>query len=329
MRFFAIAAFFAGASLLGATSPASALDVSISYLRVVVPAPPTLSNLDPIPEDLGHAGAALAIADNATTGGFLGHAYTLSTTEVEDGNVAAAARAALADIDIVVFDGPAEALLAIADSPEAEGALIFNVTAPDRDLRDDACRKNVLHTAASNDMRADALMQFLSKRRWTDLAMVVGAHPRDRAFADALGRAATKFGLNVVGEKAWTFDADMRRNAAQEAPLFLQDFDAHDVLLIADEIDDFGRYLPYNSWTARPVAGSEGLTPASWSPVVEQWGAAQLQSRFHKAADRSMRPRDYAAWAAVRAVGEAVTRTNAADAGAALSSVRRLCAGWI
>jgi ABC transporter substrate binding protein (PQQ-dependent alcohol dehydrogenase system) len=48
--------------------------------------------------------------------------------------------------------------------------------------------------------------------------------------------------------------------------------------------------------------------------VVEQWGAAQLQSRFAEAAGRDMHAQDYAAWAAMRAIGEAVTRTGASDA---------------
>jgi ABC transporter substrate binding protein (PQQ-dependent alcohol dehydrogenase system) len=104
----------------------------------------------------------------------------------------------------------------------------------------------------------------------------------------------------------------MRRNAAQEAPLFTQG-PAHDVLVTADEIGDWARYLPYNTWLARPLAGGEGLRPLAWSPVVEQWGAAQLQNRFREMAGRGMGPIDYAAWAAVRSIGEAVTRTNAAD----------------
>ena len=76
---------------------------------------------------------------------------------------------------------------------------------------------------------------------------------------------------------------------------------------------DFARYIAYNTWTPRPIAGSEGLRPVSWAPVVEQWGAAQLHSRFHELAGRDMTPRDYASWAAVRAIGEAVTRTKSAD----------------
>ena len=105
----------------------------------------------------------------------------------------------------------------------------------------------------------------------------------------------------------------MRRNAAQEVPLFTQDFGDYDALIIADEADDFGRYVLYNTWQARPVVGSEGLSPQSWSPVIEQWGAAQLQSRFTKSHARHMQSQDYAAWAAVRTLGEAVVRTGSGD----------------
>ena len=107
----------------------------------------------------------------------------------------------------------------------------------------------------------------------------------------------------------------MRRNASAEVPLFTQDFGDHDVLLVADELGDFGRYVVYNTWLPRPVAGSEELVPQAWAPVVEQWGAAQLQSRFADLAGRGMAPEDYGAWAAVRAIGEAVTRTGSTEPG--------------
>lgn len=42
-------------------------------------------------------------------------------------------------------------------------------------------------------------------------------------------------------------------------------------------------------------------------------GAAQLQSRFTEQNGRKMNAQDYAAWAALRTLGEAVTRTNASD----------------
>ncbi|MBV2360872.1 ABC transporter substrate-binding protein [Thalassococcus sp. CAU 1522] len=293
---------------------ASAVEVSMHYLRLEVEPPPTLSNLDPIPEDLGLAGALLAVDDNATTGRFLGQSHTLAVTSVAPGgDLLAAARAALGESRLLVLDAPAATQQAIADLPEAAGALLFNTSAAETDLRDTGCRANLLHTLPSRAMLADALMQFLVARRWTALALVRGQSPGDAAFAEALDRSATKFGLKIGAAKVWAFDADMRRNAAQEVPLFTQDLGRHDVLLVADEANDFARYIAYNTWEPRPVAGSEGLMPVAWDRVVEQWGAAQLQSRFVKANARAMQSRDYAAWAAVRAIGEAVTRTGSAD----------------
>ncbi|MFQ6549113.1 ABC transporter substrate-binding protein [Aestuariibius sp. 2305UL40-4] len=306
----------AATAALCLTSAASAdLDITIHYLRVETAKPPTLSNLDPIPEDLGLAGARVGLDDNTTTGRFLGQSYTLTETTVPEAqDPTDAARAALAETDLIVLDAPAEALRTIADLPEADGALLFNATAPDMALRGPECRANVLHTMPSLAMRTDALAQFFVTKRWDTLALIAGEQQADEAFAAAMRTSLTKFGLGLEAEKTWAFDADMRRNAAQEVPLFTQDLGEYDALIVADEAHDFGRYILYNTWRPRPVAGSEGLQAEAWAPVVEQWGAAQLQSRFTEAAGRDMAPEDYAAWAAVRAIGEAVTRTSAADA---------------
>ncbi|NUB17560.1 branched-chain amino acid ABC transporter substrate-binding protein, partial [Azospirillum brasilense] len=85
------------------------------------------------------------------------------------------------------------------------------------------------------------------------------------------------------------------------------------MLVVADEADGFGEYLLYQTWLPRPVVGTHGLVPTAWSRVHEQWGATQIHSRFERQAGRWMRPRDYTAWMAVRAVGAAATRTKSAD----------------
>lgn len=288
--------------------------VAITYLRQEVRAPPVLSNLDPVPQDLGIAGAQVALSDTATTGRFLGHHYDLEVVSVEPGgDLMAAARAALATSAILIIEAPAESIVAVADLPEAVGALIFNVASGERRLRDSDCRANLLHTIPEDAMRADALMQVLRERRWTRTAMIVGPRPEDEAFARTLSAAAAKFGVEIFAEKRWTFDTDLRRVASREVPLFTQDLPDHDVLLVADEADDFARYVADNTWLPRPIAGSEGMRGTGWAPVLEQWGAVQLQNRFEIAAKREMRTRDYAAWAALRTVGEAVTRTNSAE----------------
>lgn len=307
-------AILAVASLGAAGTARSETRILVHYLKQEVAAPPTLSNLDPIPEDLGLRGAELGLEDNITTGRFLGQSYELRATIVEEGgDFTAAVETALAGTGLLVLDAPAGGLLAAADLPGAAEALIFNAGAEDPALRDGACRANVLHTLPSATMRADALMQFLVTRRWDEIALIAGDRPEDRAWADTMEQSARKFGLTFGARKTWAFDADMRRNAAQEVPVFTQELGDYDMLLVADATDDFARYISFNTWRPRPVAGSEGLRPVAWHRVVEQWGAAQLQSRFHDLAGRDMRDRDYAAWAALRAIGEAVTRTGSDD----------------
>ncbi len=304
-----------GIASVGIFEPASAeTAISITYLKQEVARPPALSNLDAIPQDEGVRGAEIAIDDNSTTGKFLGQTWSLNEVVVPiDGDLSTTAREAASQTPFIIVDAPRDDLLALADMEDLSGALLFNVSAEDRDLRDDECRANVLHTAASLAMRTDALMQFFTLRRWTKFAMITGPHSADLAFAEALRTSATKFGLKIKGEKEWRFDANMRRAASAEVPLFTQELPDHDILLVADETGDFARYLPYNTWEPVLLAGSEGLRPLGWSHVMEQWGGVQLQNRFEEHALRNMRSKDYAAWAAVRALGEAVTRTSSQD----------------
>jgi ABC transporter substrate binding protein (PQQ-dependent alcohol dehydrogenase system) len=286
----------------------------VGHLRVYVPRPPTLSNLDPIPENNGLAGAQTGLQDNLTTGKFLGQSYTMTSVLVAEGDdPVAAAKDMLATSPYLILDAPPDIILAIADLGEAQDAIVFNAASGDVALRDTECRANVLHSVPSIAMRTDALAQVLVQKRWTDLVMISGTYPADLAYAASLRRSLTKFGLKLSDEKTWDAGADMRRTASQEIPLFTQDFGDYDALILADELHDFGRYVLYNTWAARPIVGSEGLSPRTWSPVIEQWGAAQLQSRFKQQHNREMTSEDYAAWAAIRTLGEAVTRTNTND----------------
>lgn len=311
------AALALGAALsLGAMAAADQprVEVPMTYLRQEAERPPVLSNLDPIPEDLGIAGAEVALKDTKSTGKFLGHDYSLDVVSVEPGgDLIAAARQALAASPILFLDAGPEQILAVADLPEAQGALVFNVASGDRRLRDADCRANLLHTIPEDAMRTDALMQALAARRWTRTALIVGPQPGDKAFAETLRASAAKFGVKILAEKDWTFDTDLRRTAGAEIPTFTQGFPDYDMLLIADETDDFARYVQDNTWLPRPIGGSDGLRGEAWAPVLEQWAAVQLQNRFEGAAEREMRSRDYGAWTAVRTIAEAVTRTGSAD----------------
>lgn len=290
----------------------NARKISVLYLRIATPERPVLSNLDPIPDDLGRAGAELAIADNNTTGGFMGYEFVMDVADLDEGDLAGARDTLRAsDASFVLLDMSADQMLALVD--QSDTRLFFNVRSYVDSLRGADCRANLLHTLPSYAMRADALMQFVLKKRWDTLALIAGNAAEDGKFADALRNSARKFGLSFTTEEPWVLDGDLRRQAGAEVPLLTQKLGDYDVLFVADEHNDFARYLAYNTWLARPLLGGDGLRATGWDRVNEQWGAAQLQSRFRDLAGRDMQDVDYAAWAALRAVDEAQLRTNFAN----------------
>jgi ABC transporter substrate binding protein (PQQ-dependent alcohol dehydrogenase system) len=303
--------------------------VQIGWLSQVVKRTLPLSYLDQPPEDEGVQGARLGVADNDTTGHFTGQSFELvESIAPADGDVAAAFRnLAAKGVRVVVTDLAAADLLSVAGLPEAASATIFNTAAPDDRLRGEDCRANLLHLLPSRAMLADALVQYLVAKRWSNLFLVVGHGEGDQELAGDIRHAAQKFQAHIVQKKPWTFVPGARRTdtghfAIQaEVARFTQGI-SYDVLVVADEEDEFGDDLSYRTFDPRPVAGTQSLVPSAWARPHEQWGATQLQARFLHQAKRWMTDRDYAAWMAVRAIGEAATRSKSTDP-AAISAFLR------
>jgi ABC transporter substrate binding protein (PQQ-dependent alcohol dehydrogenase system) len=277
---------------------------------------PPLSLLDIPPPDDGIAGAKLAISDNNTTGKFLNQEFSLDIVQSASRNeLVAEVQKRIADgMGFVVVDASAETVLAIAEAIKDKDAVVFNASAPDESLREEQCRVNVKHTAPSRTMLADALGQYMAWKQWRNWFLVVGPAPEDKAFADALRRAAKRFGHKIVEEREFKYDPGSRRSDGgfeqiqQQIPSFTQGVPEHHVVVVADEGELFGEYFPYRTWDAKPVIGTAGLYPTTWHPAVELWGGTQFQNRFKRLAGRNMRPLDYNVWMAVRSVGEAATR---------------------
>jgi ABC transporter substrate binding protein (PQQ-dependent alcohol dehydrogenase system) len=288
-----------------------------------------LTYLDQPPEDEGIQGARLGIADNNTTGHFTGQSFELVESAASgDGDVASAFRElAGKGIRLIVTDLSAPELLAVGGMPEAATATIFNTAAAEDRLRGEDCRANILHLLPSRAMLADALVQYLVVKNWPRLFLVVGNSDSDHEFAGDIRHAAQKFGAHIVQEKPWTFVPGARRTDTghfaiqDEVARFTQGI-SYDVLVVADEEDNFGDDLSYHTFDPRPVAGTQGLVPSAWARPHEQWGATQLQDRFLHQAKRWMTDRDYAAWMAVRAIGEAATRSKSTDAAAIVAFMR-------
>ncbi|MCR4540263.1 ABC transporter substrate-binding protein [Pseudomonas sp. 18.1.10] len=288
------------------------LQVQIGYLGYRPDPGPLLSNVIPEPADAGLRGAELAIIDSNSTGAFLNQRYSLTDATVDSPEALLAAAQHQHDqgLRLFVVNAPAASLRQL--SAALPDSLLFNAGSPDDSLRSTACLGNVLHTLPSRAMLADALAQFLVVRKWQKALLIVGPTEDDHAYAAALRRAAKRFGVQLVAEKAWRFDNDQRRSAQADMPLFTQTAE-YDVVLVADERGDFGEYVPYQTWYPRPVAGTQGLTPTGWHKTVETYGAAQLQKRFEALAGRWMNDRDFAAWMAVRSVASAVSKLRQVD----------------
>ena len=312
----------AGTILFAWTSAsADPVEIKIGYLRG--PQPKTnLSLLYIPPENNGVAGAQLAINDNNTTGKFLNQRFSLEDVQLNDKDDPATAASSLAarGVSLVLADLAPAALLKAADAPGSQGLLFFNVGAIDDRLREEDCRANVIHTAPTRSMLADALAQYLVWKQWRRWFLISGSHPEDKLYAEALRRAAKRFGARIVQEKVFEDTGGARRTDSgvvqiqRQLPVFTQGAPAYDVLIAADENDVFAAYLPYRTWDARPVAGSAGLIPTSWDPSHDQWGAVQMQERFMKLFSRRMTARDMQAWSAARMIGESAARTRSNDA---------------
>ncbi len=279
-----------------------------------------LSLIEQPAENDGIAGARLAIEDNNTTGKFLNQRFSLQEVKLSEGEDAAKAAVELAGRNgIIITDLPADALLKAVDALRDRGTVFLNAGSTDDRLREQDCRANVIHVAPTRSMLADALAQYLVWKQWKRWLLVVGSHDRDKLYAEALRRAAARFGAKIVQERIFEDTGGARRTDSgvtlvqRQMPVFTQQAPGYDVLVAADESEVFAAYLPYRTWDPRPVAGSAGLVPTSWDASQDQWGAVQIQNRFVKLNSRRMTALDMQAWTAVRMIGEATSRINSGD----------------
>ena len=302
------------------SAAADSVELKIGYLHR--PAhKETISLVDVPAADNGLAGARLGIEDNNTTGKFLNQHFDLQELRLagKDDPGAAAADLAQQHVSFLLVDLPADALLEAADAGRERGLLLFNVGATDERLREQDCRADVIHVAPTRSMLADGLAQYLVWKQWRRWLLVVGSHDNDQLYADALRRAAGRFGAKIVQQRVFEDPGGARRTDSgivqiqRQIPVFTQQAPAYDVLVAADESEGFAAYLPYRTWDARPVAGSAGLKPTSWDASHDQWGAVQLQNRFMKSFSRRMTALDMQAWSAVRMIGESAARAQSSD----------------
>ncbi len=261
------------------------------------------------------AGAETAVKEVRILGRALGLSFVLESLELPEAAEPVTLlrdRAQQNRQRVFLLDLPLEKVKRLAKALAAEDVLLFNIRHGDQALRQEACSSTLFHTLPSLAMRSDALAQLLAARGWTRILVLEGEAAADKDFSATFQASVRKFGLKVVAVRPFVLSNDPRERGQNNIALLTGE-PAHDVIFLADSYGEFGRYVPYATYAARPVVGSEGLIPSAWHWTWERYGAPQLNQRFDKLSGRIMSDEDWAAWAAVRAVVEAIARSQSAE----------------
>jgi ABC transporter substrate binding protein (PQQ-dependent alcohol dehydrogenase system) len=259
-------------------------------------------------------GAKTALRESRVLGRSIGVTFELREETLGEADEVVAAIEALAAEGTRVFllDLPLDDVKQAAATLADRDLLLFNIRHATNELRGEDCSPVLFHTIASDAMLMDGLAQFLFKKNWTDILILEGEQEADLIMSTAFQESARKFRLNVVDIRPFVLSNDPRVRDETNIPILTGDAD-YDMVFLADTLGEFGRYVPYQTYEARPVVGSEGLVPNAWHWTWERYGAPQLNQRFDRIAKRAMKDTDYAAWAAVKSVVEAMVRTGSGD----------------
>lgn len=243
--------------------------------------------------------------------------YTAVRVADEAALVAAAREIADGGARYLILDLPAHEADAVAVALGADGPLLINTTAPEDWLRR-RCHARMLHTAASDRMTADALVQHFALMQWERVLILHGKTERDLARATSFAEAATRFRVRIVGTREFDLSTNPALREQNNVALLTGDTRDYDAVFIADSVGEFSRYLPYRTALPRPVVGATGLVPLEWHWSLERYGAPQVNSRFETAIgdSRRMSWQDWSVWIGMRAILTAEAKSRDRDPGA-------------
>lgn len=261
-----------------------------------------------------YAGAEVALQESKFHGSGIGATFKL---ELVKGKDSAALLSSIKEmnakgVQFFLLDLPADAVNEIASATKGQNLLLFNVSAREDRLRQEQCQAHLLHIIPNYAMLSDALAQYLVFRKWKEILVLSGQSPDDVEFNQSFKRSAKRYGLDIDEDRPFVLGSDPRQRDQNNISLLTADAD-YDVIFVADTKGEFARGVPYASIKPQLVVGAEGLVAVAWHWAWERHGAPQLESRFEEKADRPMRDADWAAWMAVKAIAEAVQRTQSRD----------------
>lgn len=251
-------------------------------------------------------GVALGLDDANALATLFGKRLHVETEAARASGQAGRALARAGALAIVGGAGPGggEGLLQLA----TEGTTVFNVGAPDDRLRNEGCQRRAFHVMPSVAMYADALTQLLIEQRKLMRWGVVGdGSPRGAEIEAAVRRSVARRGGTVTADAAGDVvllavddrgaDAAVARALAEGRP--------------GDRIAGIGE-----SGLRLPADRAAGIWAVGWHHGLERFSARELNGRFRRRWNAPMSEASWAAWAALKLVGEAVVRVGASDGNA-------------
>ncbi|HKW95296.1 MAG TPA: ABC transporter substrate-binding protein, partial [Methylomirabilota bacterium] len=189
-----------------------------------------------------------------------------------------------------------------------EGTTVLNVGAPDDRLRNEGCQRRVFHVTPSVSMYVDALGQVLvEQRKPTRWSVVSDGSPRGAEIEAAARRTVGRRG-GTIGDGA---AADILLLAVDEREVD----GALNRALAEGRAPD--RIAGIGEGALRlPPERAAGIWALGWHHELVRFSARELNGRFRRRWTAPLAETSWAAWAAVKLVGEAVVRAGAADSAA-------------
>lgn len=259
-------------------------------------------------------GATMGVTDLKVVSDAVGQTVSLDHQEAADaaGLIAKVGEMSASGEHFIILDLPATLVDDVAAATINLPVTLVNATAPEDFLRT-RCYPNLLHTAASDRMTADAMVQLLRTRNWTRVLMLVGPHERDAAMAASFRASAERLRLDIVDQRQFTLSTDPANREANNAQLITGGAD-YDIIYIADSEGEYARYLPYDTQLARPIIGSTGLVASEWQWAWDRDGSTQVTVRFEELTDgRRMTGQDWATWIAAKSIVTAYAKARSDD----------------
>jgi ABC-type branched-subunit amino acid transport system substrate-binding protein len=251
-------------------------------------------------------GAELGLAEANVLATLFGKRLALEVEAAADPGVAlAAARALARRRALAVVGGAGGAFGSAWREAAAEGVVVMNVAAADEVLRNERCAPTLCHVLPSVTMYVDALVQWARERRRAGrFALVSDGSERGREVEAALRRAVGRTGGALVpdGEADLVLLATDAGGARAALARARGEGRAASIAGIGDEVP-----------LALAAEEAAGAWIVAWHHELERFSARELNNRFRRRFGAPLTEVAWAAWAAVKLVGEAVVRADVQD----------------